>query len=78
MASSTERTVGAKYLPLKEGLNQAKLMKNGDFCGAQDFHMAHFQEQRIDMLEKMHRSAMGPSQEVNNGGGVHPHPPGYH
>lgn len=77
VASATERTAGAKYLPLKEDLTQAKLMKNVDFLG-QDFHMGSFQEQRIDMMEKMHRSAMGQIQEVNNGGGVHPHPPGYH
>ncbi|XP_056905352.1 protein FAM222B-like [Takifugu flavidus] len=77
IASSTERTLGAKYLPRKEDLNQAKLMKNVDFLG-QDFHMGSFQEQRIGMMEKMHRSAMGQIQEVNNGSGVHPHPPGYH
>lgn len=77
IASAPERTMGAKYLPMKEDLNQAKMMKNVDFLG-QDFHMGSFQEQRIDMMEKMHRSAMGQIQEVNNGSGVHPHPPGYH
>lgn len=77
VASATERTMGAKYLPMKEDLNQAKLMKNVDFLG-QDFHLGSFQDQRIDMMEKMHRSAMGQIQEVNNGSGVLPHPPGYH
>lgn len=77
VASATERTLGAKYLPMKEDLSQAKMLKNVDFLG-RDFHVGSFQEQRIDMMEKMHRSAMGQIQEVNNGSGVHPHQPGYH
>uniref|UniRef100_H3CLS6 Family with sequence similarity 222 member B n=1 Tax=Tetraodon nigroviridis TaxID=99883 RepID=H3CLS6_TETNG len=77
MASATERTAGAKYRPMKEDVHQAKLMKSVDFLG-QDFHLGGFQEQRMEVMEKMHRSAMGHIQEVSSGAGLHPHPPGYH
>lgn len=75
LTPAPERTLGAKYLPRREARNQAKLMKSVDFLD-QDFHMGSFQEQSIDVIEKMHRSAMGQIQEVNSG--VHPHPPCYH
>ncbi|XP_026226617.1 protein FAM222B-like [Anabas testudineus] len=76
-AASTDRILGAKYRPGKEGpAGQSKLMQNVDFLGG-DFQMSSFQEQNLDMMEKMHRSAMGQVQEPSNGGGVHTHHPGY-
>lgn len=76
-AASTDRILGAKYRPGKEGpAGQSKLMQNVDFLGG-DFQMSGFQEQNMDMMEKMHRSAMGQVQEPSNGGGVHTHHPGY-
>uniref|UniRef100_UPI0037E7651B protein FAM222B-like n=1 Tax=Semicossyphus pulcher TaxID=241346 RepID=UPI0037E7651B len=76
-AASTDRIPGAKYRPGKEGPpGQSKLMQNLDFLGG-DFQMPSFQEQNMDVMQKMHRSAMGQVQEPNNGGGVHSHHPGY-
>nr|XP_046245978.1 protein FAM222B-like [Scatophagus argus]XP_046245979.1 protein FAM222B-like [Scatophagus argus]XP_046245980.1 protein FAM222B-like [Scatophagus argus] len=76
-AASTDRIPGVKYRPGKEGpAGQSKLMQNVDFLGG-DFQMPNFQEQSMDVMEKMHRSAMGQVQEPNNGGGVHTHHPGY-
>lgn len=76
-AASTDRILGAKYRPGKEGpTGQSKLMQNVDFLGG-DFQMPSFQEQNMGVMEKMHRSAMGHVQEPNNGGGVHTHHPGY-
>lgn len=76
-SASTDRILGAKYRPGKEGpAGQSKLMQNVDFLG-RDFQMSGFQEQNMDMMEKMHRSAMGQVQEPSNGGGVHTHHPGY-
>ncbi len=76
-AASTDRILGAKYRPGKEGpAGQSKLIQNVDFLGG-DFQMPSFQEQNLDVMEKMHRSAMGQVQEPNNGGGVHTHHPGY-
>lgn len=77
VAASTDRIPGAKYLPGKEDpTSQSKLMQNVDFLG-RDFQVPSFQEQNMDVMEKMHRSAMGQVQEPNNGGGVHTHHPGY-
>lgn len=77
VAASANRIPGAKYRPGKEGPpDQAKLMQNVDFLGG-DFQMPSFQEQNMGVMEKMHRSAMGPVQEPNNGSGVHSHHPGY-
>eukprot|EP00064_Thunnus_orientalis_P019835 superscaffoldBa00005146_g19965 len=76
-AASTDRIPGAKYRPGKEGLTgQSKLLQNVDFLGG-DFQMPSFQEQNMDVMEKMHRSAMGQVQEPSNSGGVHTHHPGY-
>ncbi|XP_059187298.1 protein FAM222B-like [Centropristis striata] len=76
-AASTDRIPGAKYRPGKEGPpGQSKMMQNVDFLGA-GYQMPSFQEQNMDVMEKMHRSAMGQVQEPNNGGGVHTHHPGY-
>lgn len=76
-AASTDRILGAKYRPGKEGpTDQSKLMQNVDFLGG-DFQMSSFQEQNMDMMETMHRAAMGQVQEPSNGGGVHTHHPGY-
>ncbi|XP_029301833.1 protein FAM222B-like [Cottoperca gobio] len=78
-AASTDRILGAKYRPGKEGPpGQSKLMQNVDFLGG-EFQMPSFQEQNMDhVMEKMHRSAMGQVQDPNNGGGAHAHHPGYH
>lgn len=77
VAASTDRIPGAKYLPGKEDpTSQSKLMQNVDFLG-RDFQVPSFQEQNMDVMEKMHRSAMGQVQEPNNSGGVHTHHPGY-
>ncbi|CAB1419771.1 unnamed protein product [Pleuronectes platessa] len=77
-AASTERIPGAKYRPGKEGPGgPSKLMQNVDYLGG-DFQMPGFQEQNLDVIEKMHRSAMGHVQEPSNGGTVHTHHPGYH
>lgn len=76
-AASTDRIPGAKYRPGKEGPSgQSKLMQNVDFLGG-DFQMPNFQEQNLDVMEKMHRSAMGQAQEPSNGRAVHTHHPGY-
>ncbi|XP_034557644.1 protein FAM222B-like [Notolabrus celidotus] len=76
-AAATDRIPGAKYRPGKEGpAGQPKMMQNVDFLGG-DFQMPSFQEQNMDVMQKMHRSAMGQNQEPNNGGGVHSHHPGY-
>lgn len=76
-AASTDRIPGAKYRPGKEApAGQTKLMPNMDFLGG-DFQMPSFQEQNMDVMEKMHRSAMGQVQEPSNSGGVHAHHPGY-
>lgn len=79
-AAATDRIPGAKYRPGKENpatAAPAKLMQNVDFLGA-DFQMPGFQEQNMDVMQKMHRSAIGQNQEPNNGGGgVHGHHPGY-
>lgn len=76
-AASTDRIPGAKYRPGKEGpTGQSKLMQTVDFLGG-DFQIPGFQEQNMDVMEKMHRSAIGQVQEPNNGGGVHNHHPGY-
>ncbi|XP_053177455.1 protein FAM222B-like [Scomber japonicus] len=76
-AASSDRIPGAKYRPGKEGhTGQSKLLPNVDFLGA-DFQMPGFQEQNMDVMEKMHRSAMGQVQEPSNSGGVHTHHPGY-
>ncbi|XP_070827054.1 protein FAM222B-like [Chaetodon trifascialis] len=76
-AASADRIPGAKYRPGKEGpTGQSKLMQNVDFLGG-DFQMPSFQEQNMDVMEKMHRSAMGQVQEPNNSGAVHTHHPGY-
>ncbi|KAF3693348.1 Protein FAM222B [Channa argus] len=76
--ASADRILGAKYRPGKEGpAGQTKLMQNVDFIEG-DFQMSSFQDQNMDMMGKMHRSAMGQVQEPSNGGGVHPHHPGYH
>ncbi|CAJ1064866.1 protein FAM222B-like [Xyrichtys novacula] len=75
--ASTDRIPGAKYRPGKEGPpGGSKLMQNVDFLGG-DFQIPNFQEQNMDVMQKMHRSAMGQVQEPNNGGGVHSHHPGY-
>lgn len=76
-AASTDRIPGAKYRPGKEGpVGHSKLMQNVDFLRG-DFQMPNFQEQNMDAMEKMHRSAMGQVQEPNSSGGVHTHHPGY-
>ncbi|XP_041661512.1 protein FAM222B-like [Cheilinus undulatus] len=76
-AATTDRIPGAKYRPGKEGHSgQSKLMQNVDFLGG-DFQMPSFQEQSMDVMQKMHRSAMGQVQDPNNGGGLHSHHPGY-
>ncbi|XP_047450082.1 protein FAM222B-like [Mugil cephalus] len=77
-ASAADRVPGAKYRPGREapGGGQAKLMQSVDFLGG-DFQMPGFQEQNMEMLEKIHRSAMGQVQEASNSGGVHAHHPGY-
>ncbi|KAM8768880.1 protein FAM222B-like [Acanthopagrus schlegelii] len=76
-AASTNRIPGAKYRPGKEcPPGQPKLMQNVDFLGG-EFQLPSFQEQNMDVMGKMHRSAMGQVQEPNNGGGVHTHHPGY-
>jgi len=77
-AASANRIPGAKYRPGKEGpSDQSKLMQNVDFLGG-DFQMPSYQEQNMGVVEKMHRSAIGQVQEPDNGGGGHPHHPGYH
>lgn len=76
-ASSTNRIPGAKYRPGKEGsAGQPKMTQSVDFLGG-DFQMPAFQEQNMDVIEKMHRSAVGQIQETSNSGGVHGHHPGY-
>ncbi|TNN77751.1 Protein FAM222B [Liparis tanakae] len=76
-AAAANRIPGAKYRPGKEGpSDQPKLMQNVDFLGG-DFQMPNYQEQNMGVMEKMHRSAIGQVQEPNNGGGAHPHHPGY-
>ncbi|XP_071353077.1 protein FAM222B-like [Trachinotus anak] len=76
-AASADRIPGAKYRPGKEGPSgQSKLIQNVDFLGG-DFQMPSFQEQNLDVMEKMHRSAMGQVQEPSNGRAVHTHHPGY-
>lgn len=74
--ASTDRIPGAKYLPAKDHTSQSKMMKNVDFLG-RDFQLPSFQEQNMDVMEKIHRSAMGQVQEPNNGRDVHTHHPGY-
>lgn len=77
-AASTNRISGAKYRPRKEGTaGQSKLTQSVDFLGG-DFQMPGFQEQNMDVIEKIHRSAVGQMQETSNRGGVHGHHPGYH
>ncbi|XP_026188625.1 protein FAM222B-like [Mastacembelus armatus] len=72
-----DRVPGAKYRPGKEvSTDQSKLMQNMDFLGG-DFQMPGFQEQNMDVMEKMHRSVMGQVQEPSNSGGLHIHHPGY-
>ncbi|XP_072248137.1 protein FAM222B-like [Leuresthes tenuis] len=76
-AASTNRIPGAKYRPGKEeSSGPSKLVQSVDFLGG-DFQMPSFQEQNMDVMEKMHRSAMGQVQETSNSGGVHAHHPGY-
>lgn len=76
-AASVDRIPGAKYRPGKEGPSgQPKLMQNVDFLGG-EFQIPSFQEQNLDVMEKLHRSAMGQVQEPSNGGSVHTHHPGY-
>nr|XP_020479198.1 protein FAM222B-like [Monopterus albus] len=71
--ASTDRIPGAKYRPDKEAPTvQSKLMQNVDFLGG-DFQIPSFQEQNMDVMEKMHRSAMGHVQEPS----IHTHHPGY-
>ncbi|KAF7646211.1 hypothetical protein LDENG_00191560 [Lucifuga dentata] len=75
-AASTECIPGAKYRPGKGGpISHSKLMQNVDFLG-RDFQLPVFQEQNVDVREKMHRSTVGQIQEPSNGG-VHTHHPGY-
>lgn len=77
-AASTDRIPGAKYRPVREGLGApSKLMQNVDFLGG-DFQMPGFQEQSLNVMEKMHRPALGQVQDSSNGGAVHTHHPGYH
>ncbi|XP_029026581.1 protein FAM222B-like [Betta splendens] len=76
-AASTDRVLGAKYRPGKDGpTDQSKVMQNVDYLGG-DFQMSSFQEQNVDMIETMHRSTMGQVQEPSNGSGVRNHHPGY-
>ncbi|XP_069004411.1 protein FAM222B-like [Embiotoca jacksoni] len=83
-AAATDRVPGAKYRPGKEGPpGQSKMMQNVDFLGG-DFQMPRFQEQNMDVMEKMHRSVMGQVQEPSSSSssssssrGVHTHHPGY-
>lgn len=75
-ATSTDHIPGTKYLPANENPNQAKLMQSVEFLG-QDFQIASFQEQNMNVMGKMHRSAMGQVQEVSSGSGVHTHHPVY-
>lgn len=72
-----DRIPGAKYRPGKEDpIGQSKMMPGIDFLGG-EFQIPSFREQNLDVMEKMHRSAMGQVQEPSNGGGVHAHHPGY-
>uniref|UniRef100_A0A3Q2P1I3 Family with sequence similarity 222 member B n=1 Tax=Fundulus heteroclitus TaxID=8078 RepID=A0A3Q2P1I3_FUNHE len=75
--ASADRVPGAKYRPGKDGAGgPAKLMAQSlDFLG-QDFQVPGLQEQSVDLMRKMHRSALGHVKEP--GGGVHSHHPGYH
>ncbi|KAM4743025.1 protein FAM222B-like isoform 1-T3 [Anableps anableps] len=77
-AAPADRILGAKYQPGKDGsAGQSKLMQqNVDFLG-EDFLMPTLQEQNVDMMHKMHRSALGHIKEPNSGG-VHSHHQGYH
>ncbi|XP_038140801.1 protein FAM222B-like [Cyprinodon tularosa] len=74
-----DRIPGAKYRPGKDGLaGQSKLMQQSmDFLG-EGFQLPALQEQNLDMMHKMHRSALGHVKEPGNSGGVHSHHPGYH
>ncbi|XP_013871359.1 protein FAM222B [Austrofundulus limnaeus] len=75
-AASTNRIPGAKYRPGKEGPpGQSKLMQRVDFLN-EDFHLPSLQDQNLDMIQKMHRSAMGQVKEPGSSGSVHH--PGYH
>lgn len=77
-AASTNRTPGAKYRPGKEGpTGQSKLMQQVDFLN-EDFHLPSLQDQNMDVIQKMHRSAMGQVKEPGTSGSVHSHHPGYH
>ncbi|XP_035478399.1 protein FAM222B-like isoform X2 [Scophthalmus maximus] len=54
-AASVDRIPGAKYRPGKEGPSgQPKLMQNVDFLGG-EFQIPSFQEQNLDVMEKLHR-----------------------
>ncbi|KAI3353962.1 hypothetical protein L3Q82_018459, partial [Scortum barcoo] len=76
-AASSDRVLGAKYRPGKEGLpGPPKVMHSVDFLGG-DFQMPSFQEPNMDVMEKMHRSAMGQVQTPSNSGGGHNHHTGY-
>lgn len=74
-AATRDRIPGAKYRPGKEGPNdQSELMQN--FLGG-DFQMSNFQEQNVDTMGNIHRSARGPVQEPGSSGAVHAHRPRY-
>lgn len=76
-AASRDRIPGAKYRPGKEGPNdQSELMQNVDFLGG-DFQMPSFQEQNVDAMGNIHRSARSQVQEPGSSGAVHAHRPGY-
>ncbi|XP_030601297.1 protein FAM222B-like [Archocentrus centrarchus] len=74
-AATRDRIPGAKYRPGKEGPNdQSELMQN--FLGG-DFQMSNFQEQNVDTMGNIHRSARGQVQEPGSSSAVHAHRPRY-
>lgn len=77
VAISSDRIPGAKYRRAKEDVSgQPRLLPTVDFL-AGDFQMPVFRDQSMDVMEKMHRSALGPSREPSSGGGMHGHHPGF-
>uniref|UniRef100_A0A1A8RFT9 Family with sequence similarity 222, member B n=1 Tax=Nothobranchius rachovii TaxID=451742 RepID=A0A1A8RFT9_9TELE len=78
-SAATDRIPGAKYRPSKDGppTGHSKMMQRMDFLG-EDFQMPGLPDPNMDVVQKMHRSAMGQVKDSSNSGGVHTHHPGYH
>lgn len=76
-AASTDRILRAKYrLGKAATAAPPRLMQNMEFMGG-GFQMSGFPEQNVDVVEKMHRSAVRHIQEPGSTDSVHAPPPGY-